>query len=133
MREAIVEKLNARLASPIASEESVGYVLIETRKLLELTKRGDVYERLYFFCNWAIHPWLKKHSARKVVQPIDEAVTLILATKEAETRDSIANPDLIKNHMGYRGQGFRSSGFHSFPESARNVLHRTGDQYRPNP
>jgi len=96
-RTAIEEKLTHHLSNkgPL-TEARVVYILVETRKLLELHDELDKYPTLRFFCDWALH---SKLSHSRTTQPIlrifDEAYPLICSSQvlppnlEREIADTI--------------------------------------------
>jgi hypothetical protein len=89
---AIIEKLNRELALPIESERQVVYILVETRKLLELTKKGPLYKTLRFYCNWAAHPILDKNDqVPAILQQFDKMVS------GSQRIDTLTHSDIERN------------------------------------
>ena len=107
---------------------------METRKLLEQTKRGeDVYKRLYFFCSWAIHPWLKKQAARDIVKPFDDAVVAGLNAKKIKPEEIAGNLGFFREYVGIVGKAFEAADFVAFRNELEAFLYRARDQYTSTP
>lgn len=70
---AIVQKLQDELTSQIERESQVVYILVEVRKLLEISNLKDQYVVLQFFCDWALHTKLRKRNAGLLLRPFDKA------------------------------------------------------------
>jgi len=87
-RTAIEEKLTHHLSSrgPL-TESRIVYILVETRKLLELQDELGKYPTLRFFCDWALHTTLSRAGAQRILQLFDQACTLSCA-------NGILPPDL---------------------------------------
>jgi|ERR1035437_2645921 hypothetical protein len=81
-RTAIEEKLTHHLSSkgPL-TESRVVYILVETRKLLELQDELDRYSTLRFFCDWALHTELSRAGAQRILRLFDEAYPLICSNQ----------------------------------------------------
>src|SRR5579872_1229998 len=71
-RHAIVDKLKTELEKGITSEVQLVYVLVEVRKLLEITHRKDQYPALLFHCDWILHSHMDRPGALRVLQRFDE-------------------------------------------------------------
>jgi hypothetical protein len=72
-RHAIEAKLNDILTTSFDfSEPNVVYILVEIRKLLEISEEQKKYQALVFFCNWALHSKLDKTAAIRIVRKFDE-------------------------------------------------------------
>lgn len=71
-RQAIVGKLQSELERGITSEGQLVYVLVEVRKLLEITHRKDRFPALLFHCDWALHSHMDRPGALRVLQRFDE-------------------------------------------------------------
>lgn len=74
MQKAILEKVTPYLARAPQSECEVVYVLAEVHKFLERDGRQDAFERLNFYCNWALHAEMSRQVAKRVLHEIDEAI-----------------------------------------------------------
>jgi hypothetical protein len=56
MKDALVDKLTAKLSKPITTEADVVYVLVEIRKLLaRCNVSRDDLKPIWFFCDWVVH------------------------------------------------------------------------------
>lgn len=62
MKNDIVEKLSLEFKKPIVDESQVIYILSRIRKILETDKdkNGSKYQRLKFYCDWALHAEIEK-------------------------------------------------------------------------
>ena len=67
MKPDILTKLAAELAAPIVSERQVVYIMVEIRKLLELSGDKRLYRALVFHCDWVAHPALDRALANEIV------------------------------------------------------------------
>ena len=114
-QDVIVGKLNRELAEPITSERQVVYILVETRKLLELAGMLDAYPQLVFFCNWAMHTTLDRPAARRMIEPFD---VTIAATRRAPPNptDLAANPEAMQEFVGQIVASFDVAGLRVFKE-----------------
>lgn len=65
-------KLEREFQEPITTERQVVYIMVEVRKLLELTQLTDKYPTLMFFCNWAAHPMMDRGAAKEIVRLFDK-------------------------------------------------------------
>lgn len=72
MRPDIVAKLSAELLLDLASERQIVYILVETRKLLELGGVKENFPTLTFCCDWAVHPKLQGRFAQQVIKYFDD-------------------------------------------------------------
>jgi len=70
-RHAIVDKLDGEFNKGISSQAQVVYVLVEIRKLIEMTHRTDQYLTLVFYCEWALHSRLDRTGALRLLQKFD--------------------------------------------------------------
>jgi hypothetical protein len=77
MQSAILNKLERELAEPISAERQVVYILVEIRKLLELTRSKVKYDALWFHASWAVHPKMSWGLAAKLLKYFDEAYPLL--------------------------------------------------------
>lgn len=79
---AIEEKLDRQLSSkgPL-TEGRVVYILVETRKLLELQGELAKYPTLCFHCDWALHTNLDRAGAQRILRLFDEAHPLLCNDK----------------------------------------------------
>jgi hypothetical protein len=77
MQSAIIAKLKRELAEPISTERQVVYVLVEIRKLLEVTGSQAKYDALWFHASWAVHPTMNKGVAAKLLEYFDAAYPLL--------------------------------------------------------
>lgn len=77
MQSAIIAKLKQEFAEPISTERQVVYILVELRKLLELTGSQAKYDALWFHASWAVHPRMHKGVAAKLLEHFDEAYPLL--------------------------------------------------------
>lgn len=77
-RSAIEEKLNRQLSSKAPlTEARVVYILVETRKLLELQGELSKYPALRFYCDWALHTSMDRAGAQRILRLFDEAHPLL--------------------------------------------------------
>ncbi len=77
-RSAIEEKLNRQLSSKAPlTEARVVYILVETRKLLELQGELKKYPALRFYCDWALHTSMDRAGAQRILRLFDEAHPLL--------------------------------------------------------
>ena len=75
-KNAIIDKLRAKLIGPVNSEAEVVYFLCETRKLLDYRDPSHSPSPLRMFCHWALHVDLAGRGTTKpFVQQIDEVVS----------------------------------------------------------
>jgi hypothetical protein len=89
MEDELKQVLRRYLASPIVTQEQVLYVLVCTRKLLELGNfPRDAYVPVRFICDWAVHTTLD-HSrwGREVLRFFDEVVN------KAKSWDSLSDAE----------------------------------------
>ncbi len=91
-RHAIVEKLNQEFREPVRSERQAVYILVELRKLLEITCSRMRYRSLDFHCDWAMHSMLDRGGARRIVQRFDERDRLWDEVNRSKPGDPL--PDL---------------------------------------
>jgi hypothetical protein len=71
MKHDIKAKLAEHLAKGIESERDVVYLLVELRKLIELGNLREQFFALNFFACWAVHPFLKREGAKRIVERFD--------------------------------------------------------------
>src|SRR3954470_6482909 len=71
MRLAIVEKLDRQVRKGLQSEAEVVYLLVQTRKLLEIDQRKREFEALVFHCDWVVHARLSGSTARHYLSLIN--------------------------------------------------------------
>lgn len=121
----IVEKLNRELAEPITSERQVVYILVETRKLLELMGMLETYPQLTFFCNWAMHPTLDREPARRIIRLFDSTV-VATRTSLPTLADIKANANAMQEHLGQICGPFEIAGFGVFKEELEKFFDRQG-------
>jgi hypothetical protein len=73
MKKDIKDKLTDELKEQIASERQVVYILVELRKLMELSKeKGGGYFALNFYCSWAVHTEMDQNGAANIVKRFDD-------------------------------------------------------------
>ncbi len=84
MQSAILTKIKRELALPVSTERQVVYILVEMRKLLELTRSKVKYDALWFHASWAVHPKMSRGVAAKLLQYFDLGCTR--RTKRASCR-----------------------------------------------
>lgn len=65
MKKDIWSKLRRELNEPISSERQVVYILVELRKLLELSGSDEHFPALNFYCDWALHAVLDQEGAQE--------------------------------------------------------------------
>ncbi|MGA2116637.1 MAG: hypothetical protein ABSH56_18000 [Bryobacteraceae bacterium] len=111
----IVQKLNRELSEPIASERQVVYILVETRKLVELLGLRDEYAKLIFFCDWAMHPILDRPPARAIIKPFDTTVAAARALPPTP-EDLSADPGAMRDYIAKVAASFNMAGFGTFKE-----------------
>ena len=112
-RDIIVEKLNRELTETITSERQVVYILVETRKLLELMGMREDYPQLCFFCDWAMHPTLDRVPAQRVIKLFDRPV-VAQRTSPPTLADIQADPDAMQKYFGEVCSAFDLIGFGGF-------------------
>jgi hypothetical protein len=79
-RSAIEEKLNRQLSSKAPlTETRVVYILVETRKLLELQGELSKYPALRFYCDWALHTNMDRAGAQRILRLFDRAHPVLCA------------------------------------------------------
>lgn len=74
MKDDILDKLRDVLTSGIVTEAQVLFVLVKTRKLLEMREKGPNYHALKFFCDWALHSRLDKDGAQNIIRQFDKVI-----------------------------------------------------------
>jgi len=74
---AILGKLRQALAQGISEESQAVYILVEIRKLIELTDQSRDFETLHFYCSWAVHTKMTKKVANSMLEKFDEAHPLL--------------------------------------------------------
>ena len=74
---AILGKLRRELAQDISTERQVVDILVEIRKIIELTDETRRHGTLYFYCSWAVHTRMTKAVAGRMLQTFDEAYPLL--------------------------------------------------------
>jgi hypothetical protein len=100
---------------PITSERQVVYILVETRKLLELLGLKDVYPQLMVFCDWVVHPTLDRKPARQIIKPFD--ISVVAARRRPITETELeANPNAMQEFLGDISGTFDMAGFVGFKE-----------------
>jgi hypothetical protein len=72
MKDDIRTKLAREFEEPIQTERHVVYILVETRKLMELEGIDAKYDVLTFCCDWAVHPKLDRAFSQKVIKIFDD-------------------------------------------------------------
>jgi len=72
MKDDIRTKLAKEFKERIYTERQVVYILVETRKLMELDEIKDHFDVLTFCCNWAVHAKLQGPFAQKVIAIFDD-------------------------------------------------------------
>jgi hypothetical protein len=77
MQSAIIPKLERELAEPVSTERQVVYILVEIRKLLELTGSQKRYDALYFHASWIVHTNMDRGIAAKLLKYFDQAYPLL--------------------------------------------------------
>jgi hypothetical protein len=70
---AIVEKLRQELLEKIVSERQVMYILVETRKLLNILNQTKAFSVLSFHCNWALHHSLDQDAAKNLITELNDS------------------------------------------------------------
>jgi hypothetical protein len=81
-RAAIEEKLHRQLSSKAPlTEGRVVYILVETRKLLELQGELKKYPALRFHCDWALHTRLNRGEAKRILRLFDQAHPLLCSSQ----------------------------------------------------
>jgi hypothetical protein len=60
MTKSIVGKLAVHLSKPVNDEQSVVYLLVGVRKLLEKESKTHSHKSLWMYCHWALHVDLDK-------------------------------------------------------------------------
>ncbi len=81
MKEEIISKIKLALNEPIEKESQIVYILVETRKLLDLQNNYN-YPELRFYCDWAVH--IKKDKITLGIKNIMEKIY-----EEMQNRDAI--------------------------------------------
>jgi hypothetical protein len=88
----IKEKIKNVLRQETYSESDIVYLLVETRKFLELNKVGNDFDVLRFYRNWACHSELT-NDAGKIFNKVS---VLIMAREYVEgTKEQLKWDDLI--------------------------------------
>ncbi|MGA2715978.1 MAG: hypothetical protein ABSG41_22985 [Bryobacteraceae bacterium] len=88
MKDGLKRKLEKALAKPIVSEEQVVYIMVELRKLMELSGDTDKFPSLLFHCDWVAHPVMNRKAAKKIVSLFDKHQEGIDFTVRAPGRKS---------------------------------------------
>jgi hypothetical protein len=88
MRPAIIVKLEKELAEPIQSERQVVYIMVELRKLLELTGDKKHYPALLLHTNWVAHPCLERDLAAEIVMAFNHHAREIHRMKQMKLGDA---------------------------------------------
>ena len=68
----IIRKLRDELKETISTERQVVYLMVELRKLLEVTKKKKNYPSLLFHCDWVAHTTLDRELAREIVKAFNK-------------------------------------------------------------
>jgi hypothetical protein len=104
MKPDIIAKLNTELRCSITSERQVVYILVEARKLMELTKVKKDFPTLTFCCDWAVHPSLKGEFAQQIITYFDEYEE-IFQKKGLMPKDyDFSNLFSVTKHVDFREQ-----------------------------
>jgi hypothetical protein len=112
-RDAIVQKLDAVLSTPIDSECKVVYVLAETRKLLKSNAMDFNLIALNLYCHWALHVDLHgEGTVRPFLEELDTYAASVLA----------GNPDIFTEQQTIRKLAF----LEAFRKEFRQFLHHFG-------
>jgi hypothetical protein len=103
----IIRKLSEELREPIKSERQVVYLLVEVRKLLELTGELDNRPALKFHCDWLVHSELRGPQAQDVVRKFNryQELTEALHAKEQtppEAMQVLAEVDAVLKLANFR-------------------------------
>src|ERR1700674_2787350 len=105
MQSAIIAKLERELAEPISTERQVVYILVEIRKLLELTGSQAKYDALWFHASWAFHPKMNRGVAAKLLEYFDEAYPLLkdkeLYELPSDLHHSITDAIALRHFRGH--------------------------------
>ena len=74
MENDIIRKLRAELERGISTESQVVYLMVKTRKLLDLERARSIeaYDTLRLYCDWCLHVELCGPQAQKIVITMDE-------------------------------------------------------------
>jgi hypothetical protein len=67
MKPDLISKIRQELSQPVASERQVVYLLVESRKLLEVEGVLDQYPSLRLCMDWALHPVLERKNAKAIL------------------------------------------------------------------
>ncbi|HRY59900.1 MAG TPA: hypothetical protein P5096_00790 [Patescibacteria group bacterium] len=74
----IIEKLVSFIDThlPFKEECEVVYLMAEIRKLIESESKQQIYNTLWFYCNWVLHPQNNKQpkNIRDIMERIDSSV-----------------------------------------------------------
>jgi hypothetical protein len=70
-RHKLVDKIEDELNKGITTEAQVVYVLVEVRKLMEITDQSAKYPVLSFYCDWALHSRMDRSGALRILQYFD--------------------------------------------------------------
>ncbi|MBI4459178.1 MAG: hypothetical protein HY648_03840 [Acidobacteria bacterium] len=73
----ITHKLKQALSKPPKNERDVVYILVEIRKLLELTGNEQKYFWLKFFADWACHTKMDRKTAKELLDRLDSELDVI--------------------------------------------------------
>jgi hypothetical protein len=104
MKPDIAGKLTAALRKPITSEQQVVYILVETRKLTELSGVKQDFSTLTFCCDWAVHASLDGAFARKVIKHVDEYEDIFQQKGVMPEGYNFAQLFNITKHVDFRKQ-----------------------------
>lgn len=104
MKPDIVAKLSAELLLDLTSERQIVYILVETRKLVELGGVKANFPTLTFCCDWAVHPKLQGRFSQQVIKYFDDYQD-IFENKGVMPQDyDFANLFKITKHVDFRHQ-----------------------------
>ena len=96
MKNDIIRKLTSELHEPFRTERQTVYLLVEIRKLLDLTTARDTYQALRFYCDWAVHVEMSRSTAKKVVGIFDEYQQAIDASMDTPYQQEAGDARLLE-------------------------------------
>lgn len=74
MKPDLIAKLAVQLERPVSSEPHAMYIMVEIRKLLDITKLKADYPGLLFHCDWAVHAFLERSSISRDITAFFESI-----------------------------------------------------------
>ncbi len=84
MEREIARKIRAEVTRGVKKESDVVYLLVQIRKLMDISNSRQQYESLRMYSDWVVHIELNGPTAIKIVQKAEEYLPTILHARLTE-------------------------------------------------